>query len=53
MTENLAAPGKLDYEPFVPYREQEDFVLRWYEIDPETGRFKYHRGLLGRPRGWG
>jgi hypothetical protein len=37
----------------VPYLEQEDFILRWYEIDPETGRFKYQRGLLGRPRGWG
>ena len=53
IAENLAAPGKSDYEPFVPYREQEDFILRWYEIDPKTGRFKYHRGLLGRPRGWG
>jgi hypothetical protein len=51
--ENLAAPGKDEYEPFVPYREQEDFILRWYEIDPATGRFRYHRGLLGRPRGWG
>lgn len=53
ITANLAAPGKLEYEPFVPYREQEDFILRWFEIDPKTGRFKYHRGLLGRPRGWG
>lgn len=53
ITENLAAPAKEDYEPFVPYREQEDFILRWYQIDPETGRFKHHRGLLGRPRGWG
>lgn len=53
ITENLAAPGKSEYEPFVPYLEQEDFILRWYEIDPFTGRFRYHRGLLGRPRGWG
>jgi hypothetical protein len=53
ITENLAAPAKEDYEPFVPYLEQEDFILRWYQIDPETGRFKHHRGLLGRPRGWG
>ena len=45
-----AAPGKLEYEPFCPYREQEDFIFRWYEIDPRTGRFKFHRGLLGRPR---
>lgn len=53
ITENLAAPGRDEYEPFVPYIEQEDFILRWYEIDPTTGRFKHHRGLLGRPRGWG
>ncbi|MGC0365016.1 hypothetical protein ABH922_003000 [Rhodococcus sp. 27YEA15] len=49
----LAAPAKEEYEPFVPYREQEDFILRFYEIDPETGRFKIDRGLIGRPRGWG
>lgn len=53
VSENLAAPGKMDYEPFVPYLEQEDFILRWYEIDPKTGRFKHHRGLFGRPRGHG
>lgn len=49
----LAAPARGYYEPFTPYREQEDFILRWYELDPATGRFKYDRGLLGRPRGWG
>lgn len=53
MTEYLARPAVGEYEPFVPYREQEDFILRWYELDPVTGRFKYGRGLLGRPRGWG
>lgn len=53
MTEYLARPAVEDYEPFAPYREQEDFILRWYEIDPRTGRFVYGRGLLGRPRGWG
>lgn len=53
MTEMLARPAIDEYEPFVPYREQEDFILRWYEIDPQTGRFRYQRGLLGRPRGWG
>lgn len=53
IAENLAAPAKLEYEPFVPYREQEDFILRWYEIDPETGRFRNQRALIGRPRGWG
>jgi hypothetical protein len=53
ISDNLAAPGKSEYERFVPYREQEDFILRWYEIDPQTSRFRFHRGLLGRPRGWG
>jgi hypothetical protein len=53
MTEYLARPAVEEYEPFIPYREQEDFILRWYEIDPLTGRFRYGRSLLGRPRGWG
>lgn len=49
----LAAPDKKEYEPFILYREQEDFLLRWYSIDPETNKFCFRRGLLGRPRGWG
>lgn len=53
MHEFLARPAIGFYEPFVPYREQEDFILKFYEIDPETGRFRYDRALLGRPRGWG
>lgn len=53
ISEYLARPAVEEYEPFAAYREQEDFILRWYEIDPETGRFRYQRGLLGRPRGWG
>lgn len=53
MGELLARPAVDEYEPFVPYREQEDFILRWYELDPVTGRFRYQRGLLGRSRGWG
>ena len=53
ITEYLAAPARVEYEPFVPYLEQEDFILRWYEINPETGRFRHSRGLIGRARGWG
>lgn len=53
VSEMLAAPDRAEYEPFVPYREQEDFILRWYALDPTTGRRKYNRGVLGRPRGWG
>ena len=53
ITEMLAAPDHAEYVPFVPYREQEDFILAWYQLDPETGRRKFNRGVLGRPRGWG
>ena len=31
--ENLARPAVGEDEPFCPYREQEDLMLRWYEID--------------------
>lgn len=37
----------------VPTREQAEFALRFYEVDPVTGRRKYRRGALSRPRGWG
>lgn len=53
MHEYLARPALGWYEPFTPYREQEDFILRFYEIDPQTGRFRHDRALLGRSRGWG
>jgi len=53
ITGMLAAPDHSDYEAFIPYREQEDFILRWYQLDPVTGRRRYNRGVLGRPRGWG
>lgn len=36
ITEHLAAPDKASYEPFVLYPEQEDFVLRFYELDPKA-----------------
>ena len=49
----LAAPDRAEYEPFIPYLEQEDFLLRFYEIDPRTGKRKHRRGVLSRPRGWG
>ena len=49
----LAAPDRPDYEPFVLYPEQEDFLLRFYELDPKTGRRRRRRGVISRPRGWG
>jgi hypothetical protein len=52
ITDNLAKPDCSDYEPFVLYREQEEFILRWYALD-KAGRRLYARGVLCRPRGWG
>lgn len=49
----LDAPDQLDGRALKLYGEQEDFVLRYYEIDPLTGARKYRRGVLSRPRGWG
>ncbi|MFF7023047.1 terminase [Streptomyces klenkii] len=49
----LAAPDRGEYEPFVLYPEQEDFVLRYYEINPQTGKRRFRRGVISRPRGWG
>lgn len=53
MTEYLARPDSGDYEPFVPTAEQEDFILRFYEINPATGKRNIARGVISRPRGWG
>lgn len=53
MEQVLATPDRADYEPLRLYREQAEFVLKFYRIDPDTGHRKYHRALLGRPRGWG
>lgn len=53
MTENLAQPGRDDGEPFIPTQEQAEFLLRFYEVHPVTGRRVVHRALLSRPRGWG
>ncbi|MGI8682057.1 MAG: hypothetical protein ACR2JO_08000 [Mycobacteriales bacterium] len=32
-------------------KEQAEFILRFYELDPRTGRRIVHRGVLSRPRG--
>lgn len=53
ISEELNAPDDPAGGPMQLTREQEDFVLRWYSLDPVTGRFLNRRGLIGRPRGWG
>lgn len=51
--DNLAAPDRGNYEPLLLTREQAEFLLRLYELDPVTGRRIIRRGVLSRPRGWG
>ena len=51
---NLAQPDAgAELRPFVLYPEQEDFLINFYRLDPVTGRRKFRRGVLSRPRGWG
>lgn len=51
---NLAQPDAgAESRSFVLYPEQEDFLINFYRLDPVTGRRKFRRGVLSRPRGWG
>ena len=53
MTQFLLAPDTDELVPFVLTQEQIDFLVAFYEIDPETCRRVRTRGVLSRPRGWG
>jgi hypothetical protein len=53
MAEHLAAPDRAEYEPFNVTREQLEFLVRLYEVDPLSGHRVKHRAVLQRPRGWG
>lgn len=53
IAEHLAAPDRPGYEPLILTREQAQFVLNFYAVDPGTGRRKYRRAVLSRPKGWG
>lgn len=53
MAEYLASPASPEYTPFEVTREQLEFLVRLYELDPSTGRRVKHRAVLQRPRGWG
>lgn len=46
--------GDFQGEPYVLTDEMLRFVLRFYRVDPHTGRFHYRRGAqLRRPQKWG
>jgi len=53
ITENLAAPDSAEYQPLILTEEQANFVLRYYRIDPVTGRRRYRRAVWSRPKGHG
>lgn len=53
MTEMLAMPGKNEFRPFLPTREQAEFLLQFYRLDPVTGERIRRRAVLSRPKGWG
>lgn len=53
MSTYLAAPDRAEFEPFTPTREQAEFILNLYALDPATGKRRIRRALLSRPRGWG
>jgi hypothetical protein len=53
MIEHLAQPGLDEYQPFVPTKEQAEFLCRFYELHPYTGKRLIRRGVLSRSRGWG
>lgn len=53
MAAYLATPDSPDYRPFQPTVEQAQFILNYYSIDPYTGRRRYRRGVISRPKGWG
>ncbi|MGC4886683.1 hypothetical protein [Micromonospora sp. DT227] len=53
LTENISTPDRADYEPYLPTAEQAEFILRFYELDPRTGKRRIRRGVICRPRGWG
>lgn len=40
-------------QPFAVTREQLKFLVRHYELDPETGLFVFRRSQLTRPQKWG
>ena len=50
VSEMLAMPDRMDYEPFVLTPEQAQFFLDYYRIDPVSGKRVYRRGVWSRPK---
>ncbi|TYR15617.1 hypothetical protein [Corynebacterium urealyticum] len=52
-SEMLAQPDCAEYRPLQLTREQAQFVLNYYRLDPVTGKRVYRRALFSRPKKWG
>jgi hypothetical protein len=53
MTDNLGRPDCAEYRPLVLTPEQASFVLKFYRLDPVTGRRRFRRAVWSRPKGHG
>ena len=54
MIENLAMPDRSSYEPFIPTREQANFLVNLMRVDEATGEYYvYRRAVYSRPKGSG
>ena len=49
MTNLQQSPG----QSYRPTAEQVRFLMWWYAVDPESGKFIFDRGVIQRARGWG
>lgn len=52
-TDMLAQPDCPDYRPLVLTREQAQFILNFYRLDPMTGKRVYRRAVFSRAKKYG
>lgn len=53
IAENLADPTVGDGRPMAVTREQAQFILNKYVLDPKTGKRAVRRATISRSKGWG
>lgn len=49
----IVPSGEAYGKPLVLTDEQVSFIVRYYRLDPDTGRRVYRRGAIRRVKGWG
>lgn len=53
IAEHLAAPDGTDGDPLLLTKEQAQFILNFYSLDPQTCARRFRRAVLSRSKGWG